>query len=69
MKIVLRITDNGRTAVVRKSTDGIFNVDDVLEAYYKAAKELNLANEPDTEAKVEIEEDSRSDEKWFEDQE
>lgn len=42
MKIVLRVSDNGRTATVRRTTDGFFKIDDILKAWFKACKELNL---------------------------
>lgn len=49
MKIVLRISENGKTAVRRVTADGLLNVDDVVRAYFSAAKELKLqppVNEP-----------------------
>ena len=66
MKIVLRITDNGRTAVARVQADDKPAVA-VLNAYLRVASELNLSTKIKSEP--EVEEDSRSDEKWFEDQE
>jgi|14_taG_2_1085336.scaffolds.fasta_scaffold06876_5 hypothetical protein len=63
MKIVLQISENGRTATRRVTADGLLYVDDVVRAYFSAAKELNLqpvANDP-APGTVDEEPDGRTD--------